>query len=179
MLQPYASTSPSQLPYPHHPSTHPPLIVFVSLSIDTYPPLPGDTDTQMAGFNGRRVPNVSQYIANLNTIPSAQDVANPRDDNFRLDDDLAVFTNAEFFDFDLSEGAAGIEQGPINYDPSQEERARRENAAAHKNNSHKLEFVNGLFLLFFCIFFVVFGSLGWDSDTRINRDREPPNHCPS
>ena len=95
----------------------------------------------MAGFTGRRAPNVSQYIANLNTIPSAHDVPTQQDENYNIEDDLAVFTNAEFFDFDL--GGEGIDQSSINYDPSQEERARRENAAAHKN-SHKMEFVNGM-----------------------------------
>lgn len=94
----------------------------------------------MAGFNSRRAPNISQYIANLNTIPSARDVPNPQDENYTIEEDLAVFTNTEFFDFDLGEG---IEQPSISYDPSQEERARRENAAAHKN-SHKMEFVNGM-----------------------------------
>lgn len=94
----------------------------------------------MAGFNGRREPNVSQYIANLNTIPPVLDSAAKQEENYNLEDDLSVFTNAEFFDFDL--GGEGIEQQSINYDPSQEERARRENAAARKN-SHKVDFVNG------------------------------------
>lgn len=96
----------------------------------------------MAGFNGRRAPNVSQYIANLNTIQPAHDPSTQQDENYNLDDDLAVFTNAEFFDFDL--GGEGIEQPTVNYDRSQEERARRENAAAHKNSHNKMEFVNGM-----------------------------------
>lgn len=95
----------------------------------------------MAGFNGRRAPNnVSHYISNLNAIPSAHDVPVQQDENYNIEEELAVFTNAEFFDFDLGEA---IEQPSINYDPSQEERARRENAAAHKNG-HKLDFVNGM-----------------------------------
>jgi hypothetical protein len=49
-------------------------------------------------YNGRRGPNVSEYIANLNAIPTAQDLSNQ--DNF-VDDDLALFTNTQFFDFDL------------------------------------------------------------------------------
>lgn len=96
----------------------------------------------MAGFNGgRRAPNVSQYIANLNTIHSPQDMQ-PDDEAFRLEDDLAVFTNAEFYSFDM-EGDPGIEQVPVNYDPAHEERARRANASGAKN-THKMEFINGL-----------------------------------
>lgn len=96
----------------------------------------------MAGFNGsRRAPNVSQYIANLNTIHSPQDMQ-PDDEGFRLEDDLAVFTNAEFYNFDM-EGDPGIEQVPVNYDPAHEERARRANASGAKN-THKMEFMNGL-----------------------------------
>jgi hypothetical protein len=51
-------------------------------------------------YNGRRGPNVSEYIANLNAIPSAQDIQSSQD-TFNLEDDLAMFTNTNFFDFDL------------------------------------------------------------------------------
>lgn len=96
----------------------------------------------MAGFTGgRRAPNVSQYIANLNTIHSPQDMQQD-DEGFRLEDDLAVFTNAEFYNFDL-EGDPGIEQVPGTYDPAHEERARRANASGAKN-THKMEYMNGM-----------------------------------
>lgn len=50
-----------------------------------------------SGFNARRAPNVSQYLANLNTIPSSHDL--PAD--LALNEgDLDFLTNAEFFDFD-------------------------------------------------------------------------------
>jgi hypothetical protein len=55
-------------------------------------------------YNGRRGPNVSEYIANLNAIPSAQDLQNSNEP-FTNDDDLAMFTNTQFFDFDLSQDA--------------------------------------------------------------------------
>ncbi|MCJ1485677.1 hypothetical protein MMC06_005852 [Schaereria dolodes] len=93
----------------------------------------------MSVFNGRRAPNVSQYIANLNAIPSAHDIATQQQEGFNLEDDLAIFTNAEFFDFDLGEN---IDQSPVNYDPAQEERARRENAAAKGHSGKGLDFVN-------------------------------------
>lgn len=64
------------------------------------------------------------------------------DEGFRLEDDLAVFTNAEFYNFDM-EGDPGIEQVPVNYDPAHEERARRANASGVKN-THKMEYMNGL-----------------------------------
>lgn len=49
----------------------------------------------MSGYNGRRGPNVSEYIANLNTIPSPSDqTLDPQN----LDDDFALFTNADFAD---------------------------------------------------------------------------------
>lgn len=90
----------------------------------------------MSGFTGgRRGPNVSQYIANLNAIPSSHDFVNQHDSAYNLEDDLAVFTNAEFLDFDED-----IDQQPMLYDPSQEGRARRENAAAHKNTGKTLDF---------------------------------------
>jgi hypothetical protein len=85
----------------------------------------------MSAFGGRRAPNVSQYVANLNTIPSAHDVATQQQEGFSLEDDLAMFTNTEFFDFDLGENTLAA---PLEYDPLQEERARRENAAAQQKN---------------------------------------------
>lgn len=57
----------------------------------------------MAGYNGRRAPNFSQYLDDLNTIPSPYDQAlqQQQQQNFtNFDEELAMFTNAEFFDFD-------------------------------------------------------------------------------
>jgi len=59
----------------------------------------------MASFNGQRAPNVSEFIANLNAIPSQQDMVNQNQENFNLDDDLAMFTNTQFFDFDVGQEA--------------------------------------------------------------------------
>jgi hypothetical protein len=55
-------------------------------------------------YNGRRGPNVSEYIANLNAIPTAQDLQSSNQDSF-LEDDLALFTNTQFFDFDIGQEA--------------------------------------------------------------------------
>ncbi|KAJ5653419.1 hypothetical protein N7490_000422 [Penicillium lividum] len=56
----------------------------------------------MAGYNGRRAPNFSQYLDDLNAIPSAYDQAlqQQQQNTFNVDDELALFTNTEFFDFD-------------------------------------------------------------------------------
>lgn len=43
---------------------------------------------------------MSEYIANLNAIPTPQELQ-AADAEFDLEDDLAMFTNAHFFDFDL------------------------------------------------------------------------------
>ena len=51
-------------------------------------------------YNERRGPNVSEYVANLNAIPTAQDLQSSSADNFNLDDELAMFTNTQFYDFD-------------------------------------------------------------------------------
>lgn len=51
----------------------------------------------MSTYNGRHGPNVSQYLRDLNII-SPQDTT--ADDNFSIEDDLALFTNTQFFDFD-------------------------------------------------------------------------------
>lgn len=73
---------------------------------------------------------MSQYIANLNALPTAHDIASQHNDRFGLEDDLTLFTNTEFFDFDLGDD---LESPAVGYSPSQEERARRVNASAPKN----------------------------------------------
>ena len=50
----------------------------------------------MANYNGRRGPNVSQYLRELNAMPSDT----PVEERFPLDDELALFTNTQFFDFE-------------------------------------------------------------------------------
>jgi hypothetical protein len=57
----------------------------------------------MANFNGRRAPNFAQYLDDLNAIPSPYDQAvqqRQHENTFNLDEELALFTNTEFFDFD-------------------------------------------------------------------------------
>ncbi|CAK38542.1 uncharacterized protein An04g00850, partial [Aspergillus niger] len=56
----------------------------------------------MSGFNGRRAPNFSQYLDDLNAIPSPYDQAlqQQHQDSYNLEDELSLFTNTEFFDFD-------------------------------------------------------------------------------
>lgn len=88
----------------------------------------------MSGYTGRRAPNVSQYIQDLNTVPSAQELAAQQQqpkDNFGLDEDLSLFTNTEFFDFDLGTQIPEISRPPSldNLDPLAEERAQRRNAS--------------------------------------------------
>ncbi|KJZ80316.1 hypothetical protein HIM_00166 [Hirsutella minnesotensis 3608] len=53
----------------------------------------------MSTYNGRHGPNVSQYLRDLNTI-NPQDTTTTTEDAFNIEDDLALFTNTQFFDFD-------------------------------------------------------------------------------
>ncbi|KAH8812780.1 hypothetical protein F5884DRAFT_730028 [Xylogone sp. PMI_703] len=52
----------------------------------------------MLGYNGRTSPNALDLMANLDNVLSTQELAND-DNNFGLEEDLALFTNIEFFDF--------------------------------------------------------------------------------
>ncbi|KAL9118212.1 MAG: hypothetical protein Q9187_005247 [Circinaria calcarea] len=85
----------------------------------------------MSGYSPRRGPNVSQYIANLNTIPSVHDLESQQQEDYSLEDDLALFTNTEFFDFDAR---GNVEQTLVNYDPAQEGPAAGEGVAAKYSN---------------------------------------------
>ncbi|THZ01368.1 hypothetical protein D6C95_04136 [Aureobasidium pullulans] len=73
----------------------------------------------MSTYSARRAPNVSQYIANLNTVPSAADLA-AQQELGTFDDDLAMFTNTQFFDFDGDMPAFSEmpqQQSPANMQP--------------------------------------------------------------
>lgn len=63
-----------------------------------------------------------------------------------MDDDFSLFTNAEFFDFDIPD-LPDLPQQPVDYDPVEEERARRQNASAFKftnnHNTKASESING------------------------------------
>ncbi|KAK5997155.1 Regulatory protein cys-3 [Cladobotryum mycophilum] len=51
----------------------------------------------MSNYSGRHGPNVSQYLRDLNAIsPQEASVEEP----FNMEEDLALFTNTQFFDFD-------------------------------------------------------------------------------
>lgn len=74
----------------------------------------------MSTYSARRAPNVSQYIANLNTVPSAADLA-AQQELGTFDDDLAMFTNTQFFDFDGDMPAFSEmpqQQSPANMQPN-------------------------------------------------------------
>jgi hypothetical protein len=64
----------------------------------------------MTIFNGRRGPNVSQYLRNLNVQDSVME------DNLLSDEDLQkgldMFTNSQFFDFDSGQNTDYQAQPP-------------------------------------------------------------------
>lgn len=57
----------------------------------------------MSSYNARKAPNVSAYLANLNTIPSPHDQQHAAQADFDFNDgNLDLFANTDFFDFDGS-----------------------------------------------------------------------------
>jgi hypothetical protein len=79
----------------------------------------------MSTYNGRHGPNVSQYLRDLNTI-SPQDTTAPAEDAFNMEDDLALFTNTQFFDFDSGQNT-DFQAQPVKVDV---EHATRHNSTA-------------------------------------------------
>ncbi|KAJ3505626.1 hypothetical protein NM208_g16173 [Fusarium decemcellulare] len=55
----------------------------------------------MSNYNGRRGPNVSQYLRDLNAINRQEPSSN--DEPFNMEEDLALFTNTQFFDFETGQ----------------------------------------------------------------------------
>lgn len=54
----------------------------------------------MSNYHGRRAPNVSQYLRDLNTM-SPQET--PAEENIGGYEDLSIFTNTEFYDLDSAQ----------------------------------------------------------------------------
>lgn len=52
----------------------------------------------MSNYSGRHGPNVSQYLRDLNTISPRADAV--EDSSLNFEEDLTLFTNTQFFDFD-------------------------------------------------------------------------------
>lgn len=102
-------------------------------------------------YSGRTGPNVSEYIANLNAIPSAADL--PNDEEFNLDADLAMFTNTQFFDYDLGEDT-DLQATSLRGD-GQDGRA----VAPDNVDMNSLEFMNGKHILFLLLFVYFLGTL--------------------
>ncbi|CAI6338672.1 unnamed protein product [Periconia digitata] len=65
----------------------------------------------MSGYNGRRGPNVSSYLAELNTIHSPSDQIS---DQQNLEDEFAMFTNPDFGDADQFAIPLNFSYGGVN-----------------------------------------------------------------
>lgn len=102
----------------------------------------------MSEYNGRRAPNFSQYLDDLNAIPSPYDQAvqqqQQQQDSFNLDSELSLFTNAEFFDFDKLGDLNLPTFDSVDNDKSKENREQNPDLKF-------LDFLNGEFAMWFCV----------------------------
>ena len=108
----------------------------------------------MANFATRRAPNVSQYLANLNVIPSEHD--QQQEQAYNVDNDLDMFTNAEFFNFDLTEGVNGSNNAVGEQGDNAERKTEYANGNSSGNRNRNpregLDFPSGMIL---CAWFTV------------------------
>ena len=90
----------------------------------------------MSEFNGRRAPNFSQYLDDLNAIPSPYDQAlqQQHQDSYNLENELSLFTNAEFFDFDKF-----ADLNLPNFDQLEDNTVKKETA---QDTSSDMDFLN-------------------------------------
>lgn len=87
-------------------------------------------------YNGPTRVNMSDYIATLNTVPDNEMQPNP---DF-LEDDLAMFTNANFFDFDLGQDA---DLQPTEYMEGRREQQQQQVAPDAVDMKSSLDFIDG------------------------------------
>lgn len=128
----------------------------------------------MAGYNGRRAPNFAQYLDDLNTIPSPYDQAlqqqQQQQNTVNFDEELALFTNAEFFDFDKF-GDLSLPS----FDAVEDKNTNAGTGDQAQNEDMKfLDFLNGK--SGYCLLFVTIGRFeGW-TDFKLHRS---PRTTPS
>lgn len=103
----------------------------------------------MSTYNGRHGPNVSQYLRDLNTI-SPQDTT-AVEDTFTMEEDLAIFTNTQFFDFDSGQNT-DFQAQPVKPDTkTSRSGTASENVSAAPSvigDMPNLDFISGEFGLF-------------------------------
>jgi hypothetical protein len=87
---------------------------------------------EMSVYNARRAPNVSQYIDELNQVPTSLDLQQqqPGQEEFDFEGSLAMFTNAEFPDFD----AGDMGNDSIPFDPALEDQSGKGDSATNGND---------------------------------------------
>ena len=96
---------------------------------------------KMSTYNGRRGPNVSQYLRDLNAI-SPQDSTN-NDENFNMEDSLSFFTNTEFFDLDSGQNT-DFQAPPVKPDVvATPAPSSTEDPASVMGDISSLDFMNG------------------------------------
>jgi hypothetical protein len=108
----------------------------------------------MANYNGRRMPNFSQYLDDLNAIPSPYDQAQQQQQQQTTfnDEDLALFTNTEFFEFDKF-----TDFGLPSFSPEDKTHEALSDQSTQNDDLKFLDFLNGKCGQFW---FLSFASLG-------------------
>lgn len=97
---------------------------------------------KMSTYNGRRGPNVSQYLRDLNAI-SPQDSTN--EENFNMEDSLSFFTNTEFFDLDSGQNT-DFQAPPVKPDVvATPAPSSAEDPASVMGDISNMDFMNGEF----------------------------------
>lgn len=92
----------------------------------------------MTSYHGRAGPNFSQYLNNLNAIPPYEQESVAAADDVDFAQDLAMFTNAEFNDFDNMNGMQGNVQNGMPFDLN-EDGAKRQNLGSGDNQGMKFQ----------------------------------------
>lgn len=79
----------------------------------------------MANLHGRNGINYSQYINNLNALPTGYEQESLQPDDVSIDRELAMFTNTDFVDFETNNNPPnGV---PVNYDVEKYRNMRQSN----------------------------------------------------
>lgn len=86
-------------------------------------------------------------LRNLNALPSPED---PDADAFNSDD-LAIFTNTQFFDFDMGPKAEQRRNRHVNQQEDDPEDPLAEGELIDPNLKGDMDFLNGRFLRVFCV----------------------------
>lgn len=135
---------------------------------------------KMSTYHGRRAPNVSHLLQDLNAVGAHDGNA---EETFNMEDDLELFTNTQFYDFDSGQQtdfqAQPVKAAAAAAASATDDVARTAPSAIGEMPNLDFSMTGECRLLFIaCIFCLAYNHTAWLQDTCVGSCSVPTVHRP-